>query len=481
MKSHSPFTYSSHRIIGALSLVTAASFLGFLSAQMPFLSLSIVFGSILGVILLFLVVFIWKKPVVVFTMLMALFPFQSLGMRVLRVELGLSDTMALAISMWKELILLMLIIRLVLRTTKQTRFRVKSVDLLLASYTAFVFVYVFVANSLIAGLYGFRGTVEPFAFYFIARRLSIRSKRLAKIINCLLIVAVLVSVFGFVQAYVLGYSFLLKYAIDPITNRLANSNFAYMGGQFIIRASSTFSSPNQFGMYIAILILVGFGILSEHSVTGLKVTSVALVLIVGLLTTFSRSSWLAFGTGFLLMFGLRRKIKKQIVVVVFVLALLALPVVMRLNIFERVAETVSLADPSAAGRLPSIMSGIEFVQQNPLGVGLGTSGPRSVRFDKVLDQHAENFYVLMAMEIGVAGLLLYLVLIGMTVLQLYWTYRRVREPLHRGVILGTLLALVGSSTGVVFIPSLQAIEVASLLWFFIGISVSAKSVQTLGS
>jgi O-antigen ligase len=377
--------------------------------------------------------------------------------------------------------LLMLIIGLLLRMTKQTRFRVKSVDLLLALYTAFVFVYVFVADSLIAGLYGFRGVVEPFAFYFIARRLSIRSKRLTKIISYLLIVAVLVSVFGFVQAYVLGYPFLLKYAIDPITNSLSNSNFAYMGGRFIIRASSTFSSPNQFGMYMAILMLVGFGILSECSVTGIKVMSVALVLIVGLLTTYSRSSWLAFGIGFLLMFGLRRKIKKRIVVAVFVLALLALPAIIQLDIFKRIAETVLLTDLSAAGRLPSIINGIEFVRQNPLGMGLGTSGPRSGRFDKVLDQHAENFYVLMAMEIGVAGLLLYLVLIGMTVLQLYWTYRRVREPLRRGVILGTLLALVGSSTGVMLIPSLQAIEVASLLWFFIGISVSAKSVQTLGS
>jgi hypothetical protein len=455
------------RIAILASLVVTFGVLGLLSAQVPLLSTAI----ILGIVLLFLGVFIWTKPTTVLVILMILLPFQSLAMRVLQVEMGLSDNMILFISMWKEFVLLVLI----LRSIQSGWIRVNSIDVLIVLYALLSFAYVFVSDGLLIGLYGFRGAVEPFAFYFLARKASITPTGLKRVLKYLFIVATVVTIFGFVQAYVLGEPFLWKYKAEE--HVLSSSHTARVTGRLIIRASSTFTSPNHLGMYLAILVLLGIGILNEQKLTRKEIAVIG-AFVVGLLISLSRSAWLALLVGFFSMFGLRRRIKKRMLVAMIVLALLVLPAAIHFNVFERVIETISFEDPSAAGKLPSILNGVKFVLQNPLGIGTGMAGPRSSRFGDILEYHAENFYVLMAMEIGVVGLFLYLALMWMVVLQLRRCYFQVRDPLYKGVTLGTLAAVMGASTGAMFIPSLQEIVVAAFIWFFIGISFRARSLES---
>ena len=410
--------------------------------------------------------FIIRKPVTSTIILLVLFPFHTLLIKAVEVNAGLSEPALEALSMWKEYVLIVLVIR---SMTVGSLRSVTPLDLAILVYLGFSFIYIFVSDSFAMGAYGFRSVLEPFLFYLVARTLPIQHRELARLLKWLFIGAMLISVFGLVQAHVLGEPFLWKYKV--LNGRLQSSHTASIGGQLVIRASSTFSSPNTLGMYLSILLLIGVGLLSFSRIGLLSTLFVASVLLGGLLITLSRSSWLAFAMGFMALFALRYKIRNTIVLGVSALTIIMVPALIILQIPQRILETLSLEDPSAAGKLPSILNGVKFVTEHPFGIGLGMTGPRSMRFLEEVQVHSENYYVLMAMEVGVIGLILYLLLLAIALFQLNESLFRTQDRLFKGVALGSMMALIGASIGVMFIPSLQELAVATLLWFFVGVGV----------
>lgn len=413
--------------------------------------------------------FVWKKPTISIFLLLGLLPFHSLLMRILAVDLGLSNFI-FVISMWKEYILFVVFLRLIFL---RRHFYLIHLDILIFCFALFNIFFIFINDSLTAGFYGYRGNIEPFFFYIVARYLQPTTARLNLLIRIMLTTGLFTSVFGFGQVFWLGHSFLSKYYTE--NGIIDNSHFAYIGGRFQIRANSTFTSPNDFGMFLAIILLIGVGLFltarRPKATTWLLVVSIMLP---ALLLTFSRSSWLALGTGFLSVFLLRRRIKTSLLLSILFVILLSIPVLVKLDIFQRFSDTISLQDPSAAGKLPSIINGAKFVLDHPMGIGLGMAGPRSGRFGEV-EIHSENYYILMAMEIGIIGLILYLVIIIATVFMLHRSYSISNDIVKRGFTIGTLLALIGASFGVIFIPTLQEIVISSILWFAIGMSVQRST------
>jgi O-antigen ligase len=389
-------------------------------------------------------------------------------MQFLKIETTLPKTALLGLSMWKEWVLLILVLRLLIkRSTQSINLNTNFLIAVFVVYTAF---FIFVSDDIITGLYGFRGTVEPFAFYFIAKNLRLGNNKLKKLLTYVNAMAIIVVIFGIIQVFLLGLPFLMKYRAE--NGILANSHTALIGGQTVLRGSSTFTSPNHLGMYLAILTLVALGEFSERRKVQIRDMLIIGTFIIGLIISLSRSSWLAFVIGFFSLFIFRRRIKKTLIILTIVFTLISIPFLIKFNVFMRISDTVALTDPSAASKLPSMLHGISIVLQHPLGLGLGMTGPRSLYFTNTLQYHSENFYVLMAMEIGIIGLCLYLAIIHSVLIQLYKTYRRTQNLFHKGITMGTLIAVIGAYTGTMFIPSLQEISVAALLWLFIGLSLN---------
>lgn len=429
---------------------------------------------LLAVIPAFLVtLFIVKKPIASTIILLFLFPFHSLLFKVLEVQTGLPGGVLGLLSMWKEYVLIVLVIRSAMVGNLRS---ITLLDLAIVGFLGFSFVYIFVSGSLAMGAYGFRSMLEPFLFYFLARMLPMQQRALGKLLKWLFIGAMIISVFGLIQAHVLGEPFLWKY--KTMSGILSSSHTAWIGGDIVVRASSTFTSPNSLGMYLSILLLIGLGVVSYSRMGLLTIFAAASVLVGGLLITLSRSSWLAFATGFMALFALRYKVKSAIVIGVSALTLVMIPALIWLQIPQRIVDTLKLDDPSAAGKLPSILNGLAFVAEHPFGIGLGMAGPRSLRFLEEMQAHSENYYVLMAMEIGVIGLALYLLLLGVALFQLNESLLHARTGLFRGVALGSMMALIGASLGVMFIPSLQELAVSTLLWFFVGVGVRGGLAPT---
>ena len=102
-------------------------------------------------------------------------------MRVLQVDTGLGPTALLGISMWKELVLLILFLKLV--TVKHGHLTVSSLDVLVIIFIVFLAIYVLISDSITLAVYDFRGTIEPFAFYFIAKNLPMQNGRAGKLLK----------------------------------------------------------------------------------------------------------------------------------------------------------------------------------------------------------------------------------------------------------------------------------------------------------
>ncbi|MEM9773220.1 MAG: O-antigen ligase family protein [Chloroflexota bacterium] len=472
--SNQPMLYDSKPfiLVSKKYLVCIISFLGIIAllilgarllGQSPFLVLTtlflLVFIPLMGYSLMF-------SHRLAFMLLMIAFPFHSLVMRVIEVDLGIVGGVGTLISTWKEMVILILLSRLIFVSPKYF----SSTDTLILSFVGFNFLYSIVPSDFAAGLYGFRGVIEPFLIYFLVRIVRFRHTDMQNLFRTLVIVGMLLGIFGVVQFIFLGSDFVMTY--KAIAGELSNSHTTRVVGNFIFRSSATFTSPNHLGMYLAILLLVTLGVYVESNV---KLKSIMIPLIfmgLGLFSSFSRSSWLAIVAGgavVALLIILHRRVKRKLFIGSIISMVIAVPAVYYLGVFDYVVATLLLEEISAAGKIPSILEGLNFMVSNPLGIGLGLAGPRSTRFGE-LTVHSENFYIIMGMETGYLGILMYLLIIFSVIVKLMRIYYRLEDGFEKGLILGCLAALIGTHTGVLFIPSLQELSVSTLLWLFVGIS-----------
>jgi hypothetical protein len=144
-----------------------------------------------------------------------------------------------------------------------------------------------------------------------------------------------------------------------------------------------------------------------------------------------------------------------------------------------VGATVTGTDPSAGNRPVSVRAGLIVVAEHPLGLGLGTAGPKAARFDEQEGKPrilTETWYILYAIQVGVVGLAL-LLLTGVTILWRLWQDRL--WPLSR-VALGIGLGL---GAGAVFIPVIEDPSVFTPLWAIaaMALALSAVALPARGS
>lgn len=222
------------------------------------------------------------------------------------------------------------------------------------------------------------------------------------------------------------------------------------------RIMSTLREPNALGAYL----LLPVTILTSLVV---KIRDSRRVLLSGLLLlhglalflTFSRSAWLGVfvAAGFVLWWSYKGKVLpafKQywLIITVLVLVLLAGGFAVRntpaFQGYITHATTDETDDPDSNDHhLQLVREGVEGVVEQPFGHGPGTAGLASIR-NPAGGQLTENYYLQIAYEVGVAGLLLFLVItvvvylqiwrrgdiIGMVLIASFWGYLLINMLLH---------------------------------------------------
>lgn len=264
-------------------------------------------------------------------------------------------------------------------------------------------------------------------------------------------------IFGLLQRLVLPYDFLKHFGYGPHTipaYETIDANIKYP------RIQSTLRGANPLGAYLVPVISAAVVGLKNQR---LKVLYFALAALT-MFFTYSRSAWLGLvlALGVLGWLGLGRWRKNA------AYAVLALAVILGGSWYifrnsQSVQKTFLHTSKDSSSRLSSnsqrssaIRHALSDVVHQPLGRGPGTAGPASYRNNHPA-RIAENYYLQIAQEVGVAGLVLFLAIDVQVALEL-WRIRR--QPLAQ--------VLLASLVGISFVNLLSHAwtdDTLSLLWW----------------
>lgn len=312
------------------------------------------------------------------------------------------------------------------------------------------------------------------------------------------------------QVYIGGVSYLNLFYRLP-DGRLPAAYFSALVEQ--PRAFGPFHSPNEFGAYLALAI----GLILAPRVVALRPAVRSWLLVplgLALLLTLSRSAWVSTGVIAVVVLLLawpggpvvRRRMaslktlrmwrQHGLQVAVFVAA--ATGILFGSNVSSFITATATGQDPSAAYRAQQLEDALKdlFDPSRPpsrtlepgaspttphgdpgsgiaapprvglVGMGLGTVGPKSVRFGEPGSEpfSSETWYLNYLLQVGIVGLAV-LALFVLAILARLWRSRRV--PLVRAAI----AIAAGLAVGAFGIPVIDEPAVALPLWSILGLGL----------
>jgi len=291
----------------------------------------------------------------------------------------------------------------------------------------------------------------------------------------------LISMWGIYQAVFLGPEFIVNwrhYTAPP-------QSLFVGGGLEFQRAVSTFVSPNTFGLYLMLILILQIFLLQTQSRSWRTAYKTGFLGILGLniaaiILTFSRSAWLGFFVGFLAWIAVMKpriaagRVKQAVafglmIVVVFVVLVNA--GLLNIEAFLwKLGATWRLEDLSTVGHFRSCAESLEFMGRNPLWIGLGRSGPRAQAYTGSLI-NSENSYFIVGFDLGIPGLFLYGTILFGIFFKLISALKEAfqRQASIKFARLGAAMAVfLGTHTAFLFLPYITDVEVTSLIYLGVG-------------
>lgn len=346
-----------------------------------------------------------------------------------------------------------------LPSTPLGRSLVLFIGLLMLSFFGAVLTGTFLRRELfVAGLYLVRW-VEYLALFFIARTV-VRPGTLWRWAVAIGLVATALAVLGFLQLYFIpDFSAYVPKGWDPHVGRLL----------------STWFDPNFLGGFFAFVIVLFLSLATERRSGRLVSLGIALVCMLALILTFSRSGYAGFLVGFGVLAIVRARHFLSIGILVLLLVFLFVP-----RVQERVIGIRSI-DETAQFRLTSWRNALTVVADHPwLGVGYNTYRYVQVRYGFLDDPalHAaggsDSSFLTVAVTTGFIGFAAFLLLLGKMLQAAWLAAERSSDSTLRGfgygVFAGFIALIVhGQFVNGLFFPHLMQVQ-----WIALGLLLGAR-------
>jgi len=284
------------------------------------------------------------------------------------------------------------------------------------------------------------------------------------------------------------------------------------------RANGHLSEPNSAGAYLAWAAVAGVAIVVTRGLSGrlgkLAIGTVGMCLF-GLVFTLSRGNWMAavIGSSFVTVLRDRR------VLILLVIALLThnfwLPqkaqsrldetfgeveaessqvrnagdvaAVQQVEAFQAMLAGGTDSGPDEEGlkldgssqvRLYVWLAAIQMIEDHPLGVGYGLFKFYLPEYSPVYRfRAAHNSYLLLAAETGVLGLLAFLVVLGLMMLESWRAYRACRDPLLRAVALAAVASTMSMAISSFFYNFWFNVQINGQQWMLLGIATQLRRID----
>jgi O-antigen ligase len=172
------------------------------------------------------------------------------------------------------------------------------------------------------------------------------------------------------------------------------------------------------------------------------------VVVLALLLTFSRASMLAFGVG-VAFIGLFPSYRKYLgMILIGACLLLILP--QTRDYIQRFSEAFTATDLATQMRIGEYGDSLNLISQNPI-IGVGFTGTPSIE----LYTNVASLYLIMANQIGIVGLLIFLVMVASVFLYGWQARRKSKtsddlESIHLGYHAALLTALINAAADLYF-------------------------------
>lgn len=326
-----------------------------------------------------------------------------------------------------------------------------------------------------------RTYIVPMLIFFVVSKMNIFENEFIKINRIVYIGVAIIGVYGFVQAFLLGDDFLINIGYPQNGGFLASSSY-YIGGFFgYQRNVGTFVSPNVCGAVIAIALAV---LIFNNYYAREKEKSYCIVaLVLGGLSTFSRSSMVAFIGACFVIFTLKgsmRKIRKKTVLtvlfgmVIVILLFYFIDTFFLNQLFSRMLKSsftgmFNLTDTSAQKHLEDLYMPLQNILQHPFGLGFGNNGPMALTYNSDANAVESSFY-LISYEIGILGAVLYFIPYFLVIIHTVIN----RQYKYYAPACISIICLITYF----FLPNVQTYEIVFYAFLYMGLYYN-RSVRTL--
>lgn len=457
------------------------------------------------------------RPDVGLWIVLIVFPFHPLLMRVAEVDFGLGGTPFLVISAWKEIAIAGMLGALIVShvgspdsgSLRQQLRRLTLPDYFAVALALLVAVGLLFDRSFLA-LSQARLLLFPLGVYIGGRANLIPSIRMFKYVT---VAGAVIAVFGIIQSSLLGWSFVERYYSAPGLPRPYTFTAQFLDGP---RAAGTLLSPNEFA-FLMVIYAVMAGALIYRLPSRQKVWFVPILaaFVVALALSFSRSALIASVAGFATMLVLfprlavdRRRTALTLASAIAPALLLTVLIYAERGGGALIANTIqtivgsgparsptviaspgpgvspsstpgrspkpvetAAPDPSTVGHIDSIAAGLRLVAANPLGIGLGKVGARPAPGSSDTPGYiVESWFLAMGLMLGWPGLLWALAFPLMLCFMAYLGWVRRRDPLPTIALaaITPVVVIIG-----VALPTLTEPQIAMFPWVMCGLAVVA--------
>jgi putative inorganic carbon (HCO3(-)) transporter len=320
----------------------------------------------------------------------------------------------------------------------------------------------------------FRGIMKvlQYSMMFVVAATELRSGRfLKRIVPVMAMVAVLIGVNGIYQ-YFSGVDFLRHREL--------------MTNDYLRRISSSFVHPNDFGVYLVVILSVFISFIgSEFAGTKarLLVFAVALLAAVNLVLTGSRGAWISFALAFLVIGAMRtRKI-----LALFIVGLVIIFALLPASIKTRIVSLGDMKEGTSWERVMLWEGTINMIEARPLlGFGVNTYSrnfPAYKPAEYPDHRYSHNCYLQMASEIGIPGALLFIAFLLSVLVKSILRFRSMAPGINRDLLAGFIAGAAGFLLNSAVDTHLYSVDLAVFinmmlgLCFAISLGPYAKRVQ----
>lgn len=315
--------------------------------------------------------------------------------------------------------------------------------------------------------------LTPVFLYYISLNV-IRNKNILK--NTVIIIMIVVAVAGLLA---------VKEGIDIGDSGSLDSS----------RVGGLAEQPNMMGAFFVyyMFLFLGFFYLHWKKFKSWLLLVPFLLCFRGIQVTFSRGAYLAFAFGALAITFFKNKALFALLCVAAVFAVLSpqwLPGGMRYAI-ERTSAGDQIYDEtpfedtidrSAASRIEIWKGAWQMIQDNPWwGVGYGVF-PHAIPYyvSGIGEMDAHNTYIILAAEMGIPILVIFLLIILVLFKNTVWLYGRVEDKFVKAAALGMLGGIAGMLVANMFGSRLESEEVSAYLWILAGVIIRAVIMKKRG-